>query len=171
MAYSGPFQPGDRVQLTDPKRRHLTITLQPDAKLSTHKGIINHNDIIGADEGTIVKSEQGTEYLCFRHLLVDHVLSMPRGAAVIYPKDSAQILTEGDIFPGARVLEAGAGSGALTISLLRAVGDTGQVISYEIRPDHLEYAENNVDQYFGGFPVGAGFEVGAVGGGGCGEFF
>ena len=126
MAYSGPFQPGDRVQLTDPKRRHLTITLQPDAKLSTHKGIINHNDIIGADEGTIVKSEQGTEYLCFRHLLVDHILSMPRGAAVIYPKDSAQILTEGDIFPGARVLEAG--------------------------PDHLEYAENNVDQYFGTRP-------------------
>ena len=77
---------------------------------------------------------------------------MPRGAAVIYPKDSAQILTEGDIFPGARVLEAGAGSGALTISLLRAVGDTGQVISYEIRPDHLEYAEKNVDQYFGTRP-------------------
>lgn len=85
----------------------------------------------------------------FRHLMVDHVLSMPRGAAVIYPKDSAQILVEGDIFPGARVLEAGAGSGALSMALLRAVGHEGHVFSYEIREDHLEYAENNVDEFFG----------------------
>lgn len=152
MAYSGPFQPGDRVQLTDPKRRHATIILEEDGMFHTHKGIIYHDNIIGSDEGSVVKSEQGTDYLCFRHLLVDHVLSMPRGAAVIYPKDSAQILVEGDIFPGARVLEAGAGSGALSMSLLRAVGDSGEVISYEIRPDHLEYAERNVDQYFGGRP-------------------
>jgi hypothetical protein len=152
MAYSGPFQPGDRVQLTDPKRRHATIILEEDGMFHTHKGIIYHDNIIGSDEGSVVKSEQGTDYLCFRHLLVDHVLSMPRGAAVIYPKDSAQILVEGDIFPGARVLEAGAGSGALSMSLLRAVGDSGEVISYEIRPDHLEYAERNVDEYFGGRP-------------------
>ena len=152
MAYSGPFQPGDRVQLTDPKRRHATIILEEGGMFHTHKGIIYHDNIIGSDEGSVVKSEQGTDYLCFRHLLVDHVLSMPRGAAVIYPKDSAQILVEGDIFPGARVLEAGAGSGALSMSLLRAVGDSGEVISYEIRPDHLEYAERNVDEYFGGRP-------------------
>ncbi len=153
MAYSGPFQPGDRVQLTDPKRRHATIVLETGGQYHTHKGIIHHDDIIGADEGTVVKSEQGTDYLCFRHLLVDHVLSMPRGAAVIYPKDSAQILVEGDIFPGARVLEAGAGSGALSMALLRAVGNTGHVYSYEIRPDHLEYAERNVDEYFGTRPT------------------
>lgn len=152
MAYSGSFQPGDRVQLTDPKRRHATIILEEGGMFHTHKGIIYHDNIIGSDEGSVVKSEQGTDYLCFRHLLVDHVLSMPRGAAVIYPKDSAQILVEGDIFPGARVLEAGAGSGALSMSLLRAVGDSGEVISYEIRPDHLEYAERNVDEYFGGRP-------------------
>lgn len=152
MAYSGPFQPGDRVQLTDPKRRHATIILEEGGLFHTHKGIIRHDDIIGSDEGTVVKSEQGSDYLCFRHLLVDHVLSMPRGAAVIYPKDSAQILVEGDIFPGARVLEAGAGSGALSMSLLRAVGDDGEVISYEIRQDHLEYAERNVDEYFGARP-------------------
>lgn len=153
MAYSGPFQPGDRVQLTDPKRRHATIVLEAGASYFTHKGAIHHDDIIGNDEGTVVKSEQGYEYLCFRHLLVDHVLSMPRGAAVIYPKDSAQILTEGDIFPGARVLEAGAGSGALSMSLLRAVGEKGEVFSYEIREDHLEFAESNVDQYFQGRPA------------------
>ncbi|WP_276652238.1 tRNA (adenine-N1)-methyltransferase [Corynebacterium vitaeruminis] len=153
MAYSGPFQPGDRVQLTDPKRRHATIVLQPGGEYHTHKGIIRHDDIIGADEGTVVRSEQGYEYLCFRHLMVDHVLSMPRGAAVIYPKDSAQILVEGDIFPGARVLEAGAGSGALSMALLRAVGEKGTVISYEIREDHLDFAEANVDEYFGGRPA------------------
>lgn len=153
MAYSGPFQPGDRVQLTDPKRRHATIVLKPGEKYHTHKGMIAHDDIIGAHEGTVVTSEQGTQYLCFRHLLVDHVLSMPRGAAVIYPKDSAQILVEGDIFPGARVLEAGAGSGALSMTLLRAIGPTGELISYEIREDHLEYAEANVDEFFGGRPA------------------
>ena len=153
MAYSGPFQPGDRVQLTDPKRRHATIVLKPGEKYHTHKGMIAHDDIIGAHEGTVVTSEQGTQYLCFRHLLVDHVLSMPRGATVIYPKDSAQILVEGDIFPGARVLEAGAGSGALSMTLLRAIGPTGELISYEIREDHLEYAEANVDEFFGGRPT------------------
>ncbi|CAB1036436.1 tRNA (adenine-N1)-methyltransferase [Corynebacterium diphtheriae] len=149
MANSGPFQPGDRVQLTDPKRRHATIFLETGGAYHTHKGMIHHDDIIGNAEGTVVKSEQGYEYLCFRHLMVDHVLSMPRGAAVIYPKDSAQILVEGDIFPGARVLEAGAGSGALSMALLRAVGHEGHVFSYEIREDHLEYAENNVDEFFG----------------------
>ena len=94
----------------------------------------------------------GSDYLCFRHLLVDHVLSMPRGAAVIYPKDAGQILVEGDIFMGARVLEAGAGSGALTMSLLRAVGPEGHVFSYEIRDDHLQFARDNVEDYFNGQP-------------------
>ncbi|WP_130839185.1 tRNA (adenine-N1)-methyltransferase [Corynebacterium neomassiliense] len=152
MAYSGPFQPGDRVQLTDAKRRHYTITLEPGGSYFTHKGEIRHDDIIGRDEGTVVVSHVGGEYLCFRHLLVDHVLSMPRGAAVIYPKDAAQILVEGDIFPGAKVLEAGAGSGALSMTLLRAVGEHGRVISYEVREDHLAFAETNVDEYMGGHP-------------------
>ncbi|MEJ4100095.1 tRNA (adenine-N1)-methyltransferase [Corynebacterium mastitidis] len=153
MAYSGPFQPGDRVQLTDAKRRHFTIVLVEGGVFHTHKGQIFHDDIIGLDEGSVVRSVQGSEFLLFRHLLVDHVLSMPRGAAVIYPKDAAQILVEGDIFPGARVLEAGAGSGALSMALLRAVGSGGEVFSYEIRKDHLEYAENNVDEYFGTRPA------------------
>ncbi len=152
MAYSGPFQPGDRVQLTDAKRRHFTLILNPGEKFHTHKGEILHDQIIGMDEGSVIQSSLGADYLLFRHLMVDHVLSMPRGAAVIYPKDSAQILVEGDIFPGARVLEAGAGSGALSMALLRAVGPEGELISYEIREDHLEFAESNVDEYFGGRP-------------------
>ena len=82
MAYSGPFQPGDRVQLTDAKRRHFTITLEPGETFFTHKGGIAHDDIIGADEGTVVVSQTGGQYLCFRHLMVDHVLSMPRGAGL-----------------------------------------------------------------------------------------
>lgn len=150
--YSGPFQPGDKVQLTDAKRRHFTIELTPGGQFHSHKGIVSHDDIIGADEGTVAKSTLGADFLCFRHLLVDHVLSMPRGAAVIYPKDAGQILVEGDIFMGARVLEAGAGSGALTMSLLRAVGPEGHVFSYEIRDDHLAYARDNVADYFGGEP-------------------
>ncbi|MBK4143236.1 tRNA (adenine-N1)-methyltransferase [Corynebacterium macginleyi] len=152
MAYSGPFSYGDRVQLTDAKRRHYTVILKEGGQFHSHKGIINHDDIVGMDEGSVIESTLGSSFLLFRHLLVDHVLSMPRGAAVIYPKDAAQILVEGDIFMGARVLEAGAGSGALSMSLLRAVGPAGHVYSYEIREDHLEYAVDNVEDYFGSRP-------------------
>ena len=152
MAYSGPFSYGDRVQLTDAKRRHYTIILEEGGQFHSHKGIINHDDIVGLDEGSVIDSTLGSSFLLFRHLMVDHVLSMPRGAAVIYPKDSAQILVEGDIFMGARVLEAGAGSGALSMTLLRAVGPQGHVYSYEVRDDHLEYAVDNVTEYFGEQP-------------------
>ena len=152
MPYSGPFQYGDRVQLTDAKRRYYTLVLEEGVKFHSHRGIIEHSQIVGMDEGSVVTSTLGSDFLLFRHLMVDHVLSMPRGAAVIYPKDSAQILVEGDIFMGARVLEAGAGSGALSMTLLRAVGPEGHVFSYEIREDHLEFAENNVEEYFGSKP-------------------
>lgn len=152
MAYTGVFRPGDRVQLTDAKRRHFTIELAEREKFFTHMGAIAHDDIIGKDEGTVVVSTEGGQYLCFRHLMVDYVLSMPRGAQVIYPKDAAQIVIEGDIFPGARVLEAGAGSGALTLSILRAVGEHGTVFSYEIRDDHLKYALSNVSEFMGSVP-------------------
>lgn len=152
MAYSGPFAYGDRVQLTDAKRRHYTVILEEGGQFHSHKGIINHDDIVGMDEGSAIESTLGSSFLLFRHLMVDHVLSMPRGAAVIYPKDAAQILVEGDIFMGARVLEAGAGSGALSMSLLRAVGPEGHVYSYEVRDDHLEYAVDNVKEYFGEQP-------------------
>ena len=146
------FAVGDRVQLTDPKGRLHTVTLQAGAQFHTHRGAIAHDDLIGAPEGSVVVSTSGTGYLALRPLLIDYVLSMPRGAAVIYPKDSAQIISQGDIHPGARVLEAGAGSGALTCSLLRAVGPEGRVISYERRQDHLDHARRNVGLFFAGIP-------------------
>ncbi|OLT46723.1 SAM-dependent methyltransferase [Saccharomonospora sp. CUA-673] len=149
---AGPFRVGDRVQLTDPKGRHYTIVLAEGAEYHTHRGAISHDDIIGKPEASIVSSVGGISYLAIRPLLSDYVLSMPRGAQVIYPKDAAQIVMWGDIFPGARVLEAGAGSGALTCSLLRAVGSEGSVTSFEVRDDHADYAERNVEQFFGTRP-------------------
>jgi tRNA (adenine57-N1/adenine58-N1)-methyltransferase len=149
---SGPFRAGERVQLTDPKGRLHTVTLEPGKQFHTHRGAIEHDALIGAPEGSVVPSTAGTLYLALRPLLVDFVLSMPRGAAVIYPKDAAQIITMGDIHPGATVLEAGAGSGSLTCALLRAVGPSGRVISYEVRDDHAEVAVRNVTTFFGDRP-------------------
>ena len=149
-ARRGPFQAGDRVQLTDPKGRMHTLVLAPGKVFHTHRGGLAHDELIGLPDGSVVSSSGGTAYLALRPLLADYVLSMPRGAQVIYPKDAAQIVAMGDIFPGARVLEAGAGSGALTCSLLRAVGTSGQVSSYELRPDFAEIARRNVEAFFGG---------------------
>jgi tRNA (adenine57-N1/adenine58-N1)-methyltransferase catalytic subunit len=150
VSATGPFAVGDRVQLTDAKGRHYTMVLSPGGEFHTHRGAIAHDTVIGLPEGSVVKSTNGDPFLVLRPLLVDYVMSMPRGAQLIYPKDSAQIVLEGDIFPGARVLEAGAGSGALTCSLLRAVGPDGRVISYEVRDDHAEHARRNVETFFGG---------------------
>ncbi|BAX97409.1 hypothetical protein MSTE_02095 [Mycobacteroides stephanolepidis] len=152
MTRTGPFVVGDRVQLTDPKGRHYTMVLEPGKEFHTHRGAIAHDTVIDLPEGSVVKSTNGDQFLVLRPLLIDYVLSMPRGAQVIYPKDAAQIVHDGDIFPGARVLEAGVGSGALTCSLLRAVGPEGTVISYEIREDHAEHAVRNVTAFFGEQP-------------------
>jgi tRNA (adenine57-N1/adenine58-N1)-methyltransferase len=141
------------VQLTDPKGRHYTMVLGPGEEFHTHRGAIAHDNVIGQPEGSVVKSTNGDQFLVLRPLLIDYVLSMPRGAQVIYPKDAAQIVHEGDVFPGAHVLEAGAGSGALTCSLLRAVGPAGKVTSYELRDDHAEHAVRNVTTFFGGHPA------------------
>jgi tRNA (adenine57-N1/adenine58-N1)-methyltransferase len=138
--------------LTDPKGRRYTVVLQAGAEYHTHRGALPHDELIGKPEGSVVTSAGGTSYLALRPLLADYVLSMPRGAQVIYPKDAAQIIMWGDIRPGARVLEAGAGSGALTCSLLRAVGAEGSVLSYEVREDHAEHAERNVQRFFGTTP-------------------
>jgi tRNA (adenine57-N1/adenine58-N1)-methyltransferase catalytic subunit len=150
---TGPFTVGDRVQLTDAKGRHYTMVLAPGAEFHTHRGAIAHDTVIGSPEGSVVKSTNGDQFLVLRPLLIDYVLSMPRGAQVIYPKDAAQIVHEGDVFPGARVLEAGAGSGALTCSLLRAVGPEGTVTSYEVRDDHAPHAVRNVTTFFGEHPA------------------
>jgi tRNA (adenine57-N1/adenine58-N1)-methyltransferase len=149
-ARSGPFRPGDRVQLTDPKGRMHTIVLEPGRSYHTHRGALDHDALIGLPEGSVVSSTGGTAYLALRPLLADYVLSMPRGAQVIYPKDAAQIVAMADIFPGARVLEAGAGSGALACWLLRAVGAEGELHSYELREDFATIAERNVTAFFDG---------------------
>lgn len=149
---AGPFRPGERVQLSDPKGRLHTVTLEGGKQFHTHRGAIAHDALIGAPEGSVVASTSGTQYLALRPLLTDFVLSMPRGAAVIYPKDAAQIVAMGDIAPGVTVLEAGAGSGALTCSLLRSVGPEGHVLSYETRDDHADVAVRNVQTFFGTAP-------------------
>ncbi len=150
---SGPFEAGERVQLSDPKGRLHTVTLTPGKQFHTHRGAIEHDALIGAPEGSVVTSTSNTHYLALRPLLADFVLSMPRGAAVVYPKDAGQIVTMGDICPGATVLEAGAGSGALTCTLLRCVGPGGRVLSYELREDHADIAGRNVETFFGTRPT------------------
>ena len=146
----GPFRVGDRVQLTDPKGRHHTITLQAGRAFHTAKGHFPHDELIGRPEGWVVTNSGGVSFLALRPLLSDYVLSMPRGAAVVYPKDAGQIVQMADVFPGARVVEAGVGSGGLAMALLRAVGDEGLLASYERRPDFAEIARRNVETFFGG---------------------
>ena len=153
LTRQGPFQAGDRVQLTDPKGRMHTLVLAPGKVFHTHRGSLAHDELIGRPDGSVVSSSGGTAYLALRPLLADYVLSMPRGAQVIYPKDAAQIIAMGDVFPGARVLEAGAGSGALTCWLLRAVGGDGHVVSYEQRADFADIARRNVEAFRGEAPV------------------
>lgn len=126
-----------------------TITLTAGEEYHTHQGVLRHDDIIGKSDAVIVENSAGHPYQVLRPLVKDFVLSMPRGATVVYPKDAGQIITMADIFPGARVVEAGVGSGALSISLLRAVGDHGYLASYERREDFATIAKANVDTFFG----------------------
>jgi tRNA (adenine57-N1/adenine58-N1)-methyltransferase len=149
---SGPLRAGEWVRLVDGKGRKHNICLEAGRSFHTNKGGISHDDLIGRDEGFTVTSTSGGEYLVFRPLLSEFVVSMPRGAAVVYPKDAAQIVAMADIYPGATVVEAGAGSGALTCSLLRAVGPGGRVSSYERREEFADVARRNVTQFFGGTP-------------------
>lgn len=146
------FAAGDRVQLTDTKDRKHTIVLEAGRSFFTNHGSIAHDALIGLPEGSTVASTGNMVYLALRPLLADFVLSMPRGAAVVYPKDAAAIVGFADIHPGAVVVEAGVGSGALTCSLLRAVGASGRVHSFERREDFAEVARKNVAAFFGGAP-------------------
>jgi tRNA (adenine57-N1/adenine58-N1)-methyltransferase len=142
------FQYGDRVQLTDAKGKMYSNTLKKGAEWHTHKGMLKHDELVGIPEGSIVTTNQELKFQAFRPLLADYLLSMPRGATIIYPKDTAMILGVADIKPGARVLEAGVGSGALSISILRAIGESGFLHSIELREDFAEIARDNVTNYF-----------------------
>jgi tRNA (adenine57-N1/adenine58-N1)-methyltransferase len=140
------------VQLTDPKGRMHQIVLSAGGTFHTHRGALSHDDLIGSPEGSVVTATSGTAYVALRPLLADFTLAMKRGATIVYPKDAAQILAYADVFPGARVLEAGAGSGALSCWLLRAIGPDGELVSFEARPDFAEIARENVRKYFGEVP-------------------
>jgi tRNA (adenine57-N1/adenine58-N1)-methyltransferase len=156
------FKYGDRVQLTDAKGKMYSITLTQGLEWHTHKGMLKHDDLVGIPEGSIVVTNQDLKFQAFRPLLADFILSMPRGATIIYPKDAAMIIGIADIKPGVRVLEAGLGSGALSISLLRAIGEKGLLHSVEVREDFAEISEKNVISYFGGKPDNWNLTIGAL---------
>ncbi len=148
--HRGPLREGEWVRLVDAKGRRHNICLEAGKRFFSNRGHLEHDELIGREEGFSVTSSVGGQYLVFRPLLSEFVVSMPRGAAVVYPKDAAQIVAMADIFPGADVVEAGVGSGALTCSLLRAVGPHGRVTSYELREEFADVARRNVTQFFGG---------------------
>ncbi|MDF2555792.1 MAG: SAM-dependent methyltransferase, partial [Microbacterium sp.] len=148
----GPFRYGDRVQLTGPKNRLHTVTLREDGEMHTHHGVLRHADLVGLPDGSVVANSSGHEYLALRPLLRDFVMSMPRGAAIVYPKDAAQILAQADVFPGAVVVEAGVGSGALALWLLRGIGADGRLVSFERRADFADVARANVETFLGDRP-------------------
>ena len=142
-----PFEAGERVLLIDSRDRRYLVLLKTGGQFHSHSGVIEHDALIGTPEGTLLRSSGNSKFLAFRPTMADFLLKMKRGAQVVYPKDIALILLYADIFPGARVLEAGTGSASLTIALARAVGDTGTVVSYETRDDHQVTARANVDAW------------------------
>jgi tRNA (adenine57-N1/adenine58-N1)-methyltransferase len=143
------FAAGDRVLLVDAKRRRHLITLADDGQFHTHNGVMEHAALIGEEEGAVARTTLGAKLTAVRPTLAEYVLEMPRGAQVIYPKDLGPILVLADVFPGAKILESGVGSGALTLALLRAIGPTGHVTGYEIRDDFARRARLNVEGFLG----------------------
>ena len=146
---TGPhiFAYGERVQLTDTKGRMYTITLTKGAQWHMHKGWINHDEIVGKSEGSILETNSGLKFQAFKPLLMDYTLSMPRGATIIYPKDAMAIIGLADIQPGHKVLEAGAGSGAMSLWILRAISESGQLDSFEIRAEFAQIASDTVKNF------------------------
>ncbi len=143
---------GDIAQLIDSKGKRYQIKLKAGTSFFFHRGEVKHDQLIGQQPGSWVKSSLDEPLLILKPTLADFILKAKRGAQVIYPKDIGAILMLADIFPGARVLEAGTGSGALTLALLRAAGERGQVISYEVRREFLEVARRNIEEFFGLLP-------------------
>jgi tRNA (adenine57-N1/adenine58-N1)-methyltransferase catalytic subunit len=147
-----PLSAGELVVLTDRKGRRYLVTLAPGEQWHSHAGMVDHDALIGVVEGTAVRTNRNMEVTVLRPTREDFVLKMKRGAQVIYPKDQAMIVAGADVRPGCTVVEAGAGSGALTMALLAAVGPEGRVISFEHRDDHAAVARRNVERFLGGTP-------------------
>lgn len=158
----GYFAYGDRVQLTDNKGKMHSFTLTAGGEWHTHKGWIVHDEVVGRAEGSILETTSGLKFTAFKPLLSDYVLTMPRSATIVYPKDAAMIIGVADIYPGARVLEAGVGSGALTLSLLRAIGENGFLHSVERRSEFASNAQENVERYFQGKPANWQLDIGSL---------
>jgi len=158
----GDFTKGDHCLLTDGKGRRFLLTLDPGATFHFHNGTVEHDRIIGLPDGSVVQSSLGGRLTAVRPRLADYILNMKRGAQVVYPKDLGPILIWGDIAPGLTVLEAGTGSGALTMALTRAVGPDGRVVSVERREDHAAHARRALDEFFGGLPANLDLRVGEV---------
>jgi tRNA (adenine57-N1/adenine58-N1)-methyltransferase len=157
-----PIRAGERVVLLDARGRRYLVRMEEGGTFHYHGGAVPHELVIGSQEGTTVHSTTGTSLVCFRPRLADFVLKMGRGAQVIYPKDLGPILLYADVFPGARVLEAGTGSGALTLALCRSVGPEGYVVSYELRPEFREVARQNAEDFFGKVPAWLDLRAGDV---------
>jgi len=149
MNEGAPFQDGEQVLLVDQRGKRHLIFLRKSETFHSDRGWVPHDGIIGQPEGSWVRSSMGLRYLALRPTLAEYVLEMPRGAQVIYPKDLAMILFWADVYPGCRVLEAGMGSGALTLALLRAVGPEGRVITYEQREEFARRALANIHMRLG----------------------
>ena len=139
-----------------------SFTLTAGGEWHTHKGWIVHDEVVGRAEGSILETTSGLKFTAFKPLLSDYVLTMPRSATIVYPKDAAMIIGVADIYPGARVLEAGVGSGALTLSLLRAIGENGFLHSVERRSEFASNAQENVERYFQGKPANWQLEIGSL---------
>jgi tRNA (adenine57-N1/adenine58-N1)-methyltransferase catalytic subunit len=159
---SVPFDAGERVLLLDEQGRRFMVRLQSGGTFHYHGGVVPHDLVLGSEEGTEVHSTTGATLLCLRPTLADFVMKMPRGAQVIYPKDTGAVLVYADIAPGTAVLEAGTGSGALTLALCRATGPEGRVVSYEMRQDFHEKAAANLEAYLGKLPLWLDLRVGDV---------
>ncbi len=145
-AVARPLQASQMVLLIDSKQRRYMVTLKAGAEFHSHTGFIRHDDLIGRSEGIIVRANRSGNFLVLRPTLADFVLKMPRGAQVIYPKDLGPLLMLADIFPGARVLESGVGSGALSMTMLRAGAD---IVGYELRADFASRALKNIEAFLG----------------------
>jgi tRNA (adenine57-N1/adenine58-N1)-methyltransferase len=159
---SAPFESGERALLVDRRGRRYLITLRAGERFHFHQGFVDHDAIIGSPEGVSLAASSGATLIAYRPSLADFILKMPRGAQVIYPKDVGYILVEADIYPGATVLEAGTGSGALTLALTRAVGERGSVTSYELREDFATRARANIESFLGKIPDQLDLRVGDV---------
>ncbi|MEN8040823.1 MAG: tRNA (adenine-N1)-methyltransferase [Actinomycetota bacterium] len=157
-----PFEPGDPCLLSDVKGRDFLLSLDEAKTFQFDKGVVPHAQIIGLPEGSTLRSSKGAALVAMRPRLTDHVLRMKRGAAVIYPKDAGALLMWADIAPGCNVIEAGTGSGALTIALSRAVGPSGRVVSVERRADHITHARRLIESFTDGFPDNLDLRVGEV---------